>query len=110
LKNKEYKECQRKINNLLENCEGDLHLTELKVKVNFWLKDYQKATEFWNGVKEEVRRRDSTLYHYLNSQIALYQHKRDDAKKELQKALRGNPDSQKIKAALKELKDHDTQK
>ena len=83
MKNKEYKECQRKINNLLENCEGDLNLTELKVKVNCWLKDYEKANTFWDKVKEEVKRRDSSLFHYLNSQIALYNHKREIAKTEI---------------------------
>lgn len=106
----EYKDAIRKINNLLENCEGDLNLIEKKVEVLLWMGQVEKAKDFLVGQENLLKNESEFLYFYLNAFIALNNNNRPEAKKYLQNGLRRSPDNQKLVRAFKLMKKIDKSK
>ena len=100
----EYKDAIRKINNLIENCKGDLNLIELKVKVSCWMGQVEKAKEFLTSQENFLKNESEFLYFYLHAFLALNDNNRVEAKNYLQNGLRRSPDNQKLVKAFKLMK------
>jgi DnaJ family protein C protein 7 len=106
----EYKDALRKVNNLIENCEGDLDLIEKKIKVLCWLGSVDKAREFLVTQESYLKNEAEHLYFFLNYFTALHENNRIEALKYLQNGIRRSPDDHKLAEALKHFRIIDKKK